>query len=95
MKYYEMFRRRAEKGQWFTQPYFGTREFSAFFCLVDPETPRMSKPIDESRDLGIMLYDMDYQHPAKDKSFPAMYFEAKMEHGVVNVPQSNSEKILK
>lgn len=94
MKYYEMFRRRAENGQCFTQPYLGTREFSAFFRLVDPDDSGMPQPIDESRDLGIMLYDMDFKHPAKDKSIPAMFFRAQMNHGVVIVPPSNSEKIL-
>ena len=34
MKYYQMFERRAKAGQCFTQPYFGTREFSASFRLV-------------------------------------------------------------
>lgn len=95
MKYYEMFRRRAENGQCFTQPYLGTREFSAFFRLVDLDDSGMPLPIDESRDLGIMLYDMDFNHPAKDKSIPAMFFRAQMDHGVVMVPQSNSEKILR
>ena len=34
-KYTEMFRRRAERGQAFHQPYLGNREFTAFFSLPD------------------------------------------------------------
>src|ERR1035437_8845979 len=35
-KYAAMFERRAKKGQCFNQPYFGCREFSCAFRLVDP-----------------------------------------------------------
>ena len=41
MKYYRMFERRASKGQCFNQPYLGTREFSASFRLVDPESEKL------------------------------------------------------
>ena len=37
-KYNAMFERRASKGQCFNQPYLGTREFSASFRFVNPET---------------------------------------------------------
>ena len=42
MKYYQMFERRAAQGQCFTQPYLGTREFSASFRLIDPECEELS-----------------------------------------------------
>ena len=41
MKYYQMFERRASKGQCFNQPYLGTREFSASFRWVDAETEQL------------------------------------------------------
>jgi CRISPR-associated protein Cas5d len=53
-KYSEMFERRARKGQCFSQPYLGCREFSCDFRLATNDTPA---PISESRDLGWMLYD--------------------------------------
>ena len=62
-KYNAMFERRANKGQCFTQPYLGTRECSASFMLVNPEIDELNTPINESRDLGIMLYDMDFERP--------------------------------
>lgn len=92
MKYYQMFERRAGKGQCFTQPYLGCREFSANWRLVE-NTDNISSPINEDRDLGIMLYDMDFEsNPQKPD---AMFFRAKMEHGVIVVPEKNSEEILR
>lgn len=92
-KYYAMFERRASKGQCFTQPYFGTRECSASFKLVDPENDALDTPISESRDLGIMLYDMDFE--ANLKNPPAMFYRAKMEKGVIIVPPKESEEVLR
>lgn len=92
-KYNAMFERRASKGQCFNQPYLGTREFSASFRLVNPEQEELVPPIDESRDLGIMLYDMDFQgNPDKPE---AMFFRAQMENGVIIVPPINSKEVLR
>ena len=92
-KYNAMFERRAKKGQCFNQPYFGTREFSASFRLVDLETESLTKPIPETRDLGIMLYDMDFE--ADIKNPPAMFYRARMENGVIIVPPKDSEEVLR
>lgn len=92
-KYNAMFERRASKGQCFTQPYLGTRECSASFKLVNPETDEFDVPINESRDLGIMLYDMDFETDTKNP--PAMFYRAKMENGVIIVPPKDSEEILR
>ena len=58
-KYAGMFRRRAENGQCFNQPYLGCREFSAAFSAIDFKEP-LPEPITDSRDLGWMLYDLEY-----------------------------------
>ena len=92
-KYNAMFERRASKGQCFTQPYLGTRECSASFRLVNPEAEHLDVPINESRDLGIMLYDMDFEADLKNP--PAMFYRAKMENGVIIVPPKDSEEILR
>ena len=96
MKYYQMFERRAEQGQCFTQPYLGTREFSASFKLVKPESeelaPALSAEQGGNRDLGIMLYDMDFSNP---KDIKAMFYRAEMKEGVIIVPPLNSEEILR
>jgi CRISPR-associated protein Cas5d len=91
-KYNAMFERRASKGQCFNQPYFGTREFSVDFQLVTDATKCEEKPINESRDLGIMLYDMDYKSETDNQP---MFFRAKMENGVIIIPPKDSEEILR
>lgn len=91
-KYFDMFMRRANKGQCFNQPYLGTREFSASFQFVNPETEQLTPPINESRDLGIMLYDMDFSDAG---NIQAMFYRPKMVCGVIDVPPVESEEILK
>ena len=92
-KYNAMFERRASKGQCFTQPYLGTRECSASFGLVNPETDALDAPIAENRDLGIMLYDMDFESNLENP--PAIFYRARMENGVIIVPPKGSEEILR
>ena len=92
-KYNAMFERRAGKGQCFNQPYLGTRECSCFFRLVDAGKEKLSDPIHESRDLGIMLYDMDFS--SNPQSPDAMFYHANMVDGVICVPPLNSEEILR
>ncbi len=92
-KYNAMFERRASKGQCFTQPYLGTRECSALFKLINPDTDILDAPINDSRDLGIMLYDMDFEKDINNP--PAMFYRAKMENGVIIVPPKDSEEILR
>ena len=92
-KYNAMFERRARKGQCFNQPYLGTRECAASFRLVDVEKEELSVPLSESRDFGIMLYDMDFE---KDPNNPdAMFYRTQMNNGVIIVPPRNSEEVLK
>lgn len=93
MKYYEMFERRASQGQCFTQPYLGTRECSAMWRLVALEKDKFSRPISEDKDLGIMLYDMDFEgNPQKPD---AMFYRAEMKQGVIFVPQKDSGEVLR
>lgn len=81
-KYTEMFARRASKGQCVNQPYLGCREFAADVRLVDAETPPVA-PIAETRELGWMLHDLDFTHASDPQP---RFFNAKMVHGVINVP---------
>lgn len=89
MKFQEMFERRASRGQCVNQPYLGCREFAAHFRLVaDPATE--PAPIDETRELGFMLHDLDFTKPAD----PApRFFRARLENGAVNVPAWDSEEV--
>lgn len=89
-KYLAIFERRARKGQCFNQPYLGCREFSCHFRLVDNPEEEPAKPIDETRDLGFMLYDVDFTDPQNPQP---MFFRAKIENGVVSVPPRDSEEV--
>ena len=90
VKYYEMFRRRASKGQCVNQPYLGCREFACHFELVEDPASR-PLAIEESRDLGIMLYDLDFS----DAEAPApLFFRASLQGGVLAVPRRDGPEVL-
>ncbi|CAK0761223.1 CRISPR pre-crRNA endoribonuclease Cas5d [Gammaproteobacteria bacterium] len=92
LKYIEMFERRASHGQCINQPYLGCREFSADFRLVNPDNEPTQIP-DElrgSKPLGWMLYDLDYSDP--DNPRPR-FFNARLEQGILDVPDWNSAEI--
>lgn len=83
-KYREMFQRRAERGQCVNQPYLGCREFAARFRLVtDPASE--APALNESRDLGWMLYDMDFA--AVDDPKPR-FFRADLQNGVIDLTKA-------
>lgn len=92
MKYYQMFERRALHGQCFTQPYLGCREFSANWKYLE-DTANLEPPLNEDRDLGLMLYDMDFEGSVKSPD--AMFYRAVMKNGIIVVPDKNSEEVLK
>ena len=83
-KYREMFQRRAEKGQCVNQPYLGCREFAARFRLVADPTSE-APALNETRDLGWMLYDMDFA--AVDDPKPR-FFRADLHNGVIDLAQA-------
>lgn len=85
-KYAAMFARRAKKGQCFNQPYLGCREFAAHVRLVDPST-ELKPPIPDTRDLGWMLFDLDFADPANPKP---LFFRPQLKNGVIDVPHPNS-----
>ncbi|EIJ33768.1 type I-C CRISPR-associated protein Cas5c [Thiothrix nivea] len=91
VKFAEMFKRRASKGQCFNQPYLGTREFSCDFRLVeDAENIEIPAELQGRRELGWMLYDMDFT----DANNPMpRFFQASMDDGVIQVPAWDSEEV--
>ncbi|MFW6456883.1 MAG: type I-C CRISPR-associated protein Cas5c [Planctomycetota bacterium] len=81
-KYRAQFRRRVKKGQCYHRPVLGCREFAAQFA---PPAGNES-PIDLTTDLGRMLFDIDYQDGKKGRGSPR-FFNARLEKGVLQVPQ--------
>ena len=89
-KYAAMFERRAKKGQCFIRPYLGCRECAAEFRLVADPAAEKVQPIPEDRDLGFMLYDLDFSTPQDPQP---MFYHARMERGTIRVPAPDSEEV--
>jgi len=79
-KFENMFIRRASKGQCYHRPYFGCREFPVCFEFVD-RCKDDYLTIDETRNLGWMLYDLDYS----GKEPMPMFFNAKLDKGKIDL----------
>jgi CRISPR-associated protein Cas5d len=77
-KHYNIMLRRMRKGQCFYQPYFGCREFPVRFELVEGEMPKSCYT--GEKDLGFMLYDIDFAEDMK-----AIFFRAVMVDGIIDV----------
>ena len=79
-KFTEMFIRRATNGQCFHRPYLGCREFPVDFEFI-PKDADPLPTMGETRDLGWMLYDMDYS----DKEIMPQFFHAQMHNGTIDL----------
>ena len=88
-KFQDIIKRRLERGQCYSMPYFGTREFSAHFrrCTELPPCPEELKG---TRDLGWMLWDMDYSDP---QNITPKFFRASLVDGVMTVPAPESMEV--
>lgn len=89
-KHYNIALRRLRKGQCFNQPYFGCREFPADVVLVEGESERRPSfyAHDGERDLGFMLFDIDFDHDMEP-----LFFRAKMRNGVIDVSRAREAVI--
>jgi CRISPR-associated protein Cas5d len=81
-KHYNILLRRLRNGQCFTHPYLGCKEFPATVTLLEGEIPE--SPLLGERDLGYMLYDMEYN---EDEILPT-FFRAKMVNGMINLKEA-------
>lgn len=80
-KFCDIFKRRLQKGQFYHQPYFGCREFSVNFKPFEED--KVSTVYEnEEKDLGYMLYDMDYTD--KNDIIP-LFFRAVLKDGVLDL----------
>ena len=81
-KFKDIMMRRLRRGECYHMPYFGCREFPAHFCLCEEEEIHTAYDDVSERDLGLMLYDMDYSN--KD-NIQAMFFRAVLKKGVLDL----------
>ena len=88
-KFQDIVKRRIKKGQFYHQPCFGCREFPAQFkwCEALPPCP---EELEGERDLGWMLYDMDYTDP---EDIRPLFFRASLRDGVLNIPNRDSGEV--
>lgn len=95
-KHIAMFKRRADKGQVFHQPYLGCREFPARFTLheSDADLPVPHESFRGDKDLGFMLHDIEFDQDPRTKevkSSTPYFYRAKMHNGIITVPPFKSE----
>lgn len=90
-KFQDIAKRRIRKGQFYHQPYFGCREFTANFRLCEAVSPCPSDLLGE-RDLGLMLLDLDYTNP---ENIQPMFFRAVLHDSVLEVPRPDSEGVFR
>ena len=91
-KHYNIALRRLRKGQCFNQPYLGCREFPARVDYLEegcaiPDSCFKGSGV---RDLGFMLYDMDFTNPNDIR--PA-FFRVVMRDGVINVAEARGRMV--
>ena len=90
---YEQAKRRIHSGKCFFQPSLGLREFVYYFDEATDD-----EPINESMDIGFMLYDVFDLHKYEVTKTAEPYvsvFHAVLENGVMNVPDFDSSEVLK
>ncbi len=88
-KFQDIMRRRVERGQFYHQPCFGCREFPAHFRACE-ELPPCPEELKGERDLGYVLWDMDYSDP---ENIVPLFFRAKLKDGVLEVPTRDSGEV--
>ncbi|MFY9259465.1 MAG: type I-C CRISPR-associated protein Cas5c [Gallionella sp.] len=97
-KFNSQFERRAKQGKCFQQPYFGCREFPAFFEYIGSPETASQPPIPLDQHLGLMLYDVfDLRKTAveeSDKPFITV-FDAHLRNGVLDVPPFENAAVKK
>ena len=89
-KFQDILKRRIHGGQFYHQPCFGCREFPAQFRLCR-DLPPCPEELKGERDLGYMLWDMDYADP---ENITPLFFRAKLVDGVLEIPRRDSGEVI-
>ncbi len=81
-KFKDIIMRRLRRGECYHMPYFGCREFPANFSLYEEEEVETAYDDVLEKDLGFMLYDLDY---TDREHIQPMFFRAVMRYGVLDL----------
>lgn len=79
-KFKDIVVRRLRKGECYHTPYFGTREFPAYFSLCEEEV--IQTAYEGEKDLGFMLMDFDYSNP---EDIQPIFFRSVLHDGILNL----------
>lgn len=88
-KHYNIVLRRLREGQSFKQPCLGMRNFSANIKLLE-ETEDFESPLKGEKDLGFMLYDMEFKKDKKGNivnDADPIFYRPTMKDGVIYVAE--------
>lgn len=86
--HYNIALRRLREGQRFHAPCLGTREFPAKVTLIEDKRDIPKSPLTGKRDLGYMLYDLDFSNP---RDIQPMFYHAIMQDGIIDVRELAQE----
>ncbi len=82
--HYNIVLRRLRNGQHFHAPCLGTREFPARVELIEERESIPKSPLTGKRDLGWMLYDLDFTN---QRDIKPSFYHAIMQDGVIDVSE--------
>jgi CRISPR-associated protein Cas5d len=83
--HYNIVLRRLRQGQHFHAPCLGTREFPAKVEIIEDKREIPESPLKGTRDLGWMLYDLDFSNP---RDIRPIFFRAEMCEGVIDLTKA-------
>lgn len=89
-KFQDITKRRIRRGQFYSQPYLGCREFPAHFKASEGPPP-CPEELNGVRDLGYMLWDLDY---SDSENITPLFFRATLRDGVLEVPARDSGEVI-
>ena len=104
-KYAEMIRRRFKKGQYFSAPFLGCREFpaSSIRLVDDFDYKEVDPSLMGERDLGIMLYGMKYHDDERSRcdwkpiyfsdEADAVFYHPRLVDGVIDVAKYREARL--
>ena len=81
-KFKDIIMRRLRRGECYHMPYLGCREFPANVCLCEETDIRTAYEEVEEKDLGFMLFDLDY---SDRENIQPIFFRAVMRRGVIDL----------
>ena len=96
-KHYSVAMRRLRKGQFFQKPFLGTREFGCSFELIENSEDIPVSCMSGEKDLGFMLYCMNYQTDEKKEKqwVEPTFIRAVLQNGILDFTKIEESGIIR